>query len=246
MILKVKDLITLIQSEATTFFNVTLTDSNTDPATTTTVINKDYLSDVLVLRFWDWGMFKPDTFNITDYDWFKKAWSSFVRENQDNWNNIFTALKAEYNKIHNFDRHEEVDESTDGGKVTTTIFNSSSITNGERNTETSGITKNGVTVYDEVEVNTYDGTPRTVQRNKPNTHVKGYASTDSTNSNGTNTVEAIRPQERTANNHLYGNIGITSSQDMIQQEIDLRIKIDIEDMILDGFVHKYMFIAGED
>ena len=128
---------------------------------------------------------------------------------------MIDALYAEYNPIHNYDRYEEFDDVKSGsrdvnGKLTST--------------GTSDSTEENTVSADNAEDYQPDSKSTTAVRT-------GNNSTDNTNESYSDTIEHDA--------HLYGNIGVTTSQQMLESEIDLRYKFGIYDLIAAKFVEEF-------
>lgn len=227
----------------------------------------------------------------TDVDFVKAALRLWSLKNEDSISRIYEALTAEYNPIHNFDRYEEVSETTDTSETTdytgsettgytgseTTSYTGSEVTDytgSETSTHTGsettdytgsettsetveGSTENKISAYN---VSTYQ--PDTIsnsetetnaehERDLSETHTRNLTDTntrnlkdllnrsltdthnrnltDSHNRNLKDTAKGKREFEHYG--HLYGNIGLTTSQQMILAEIDLRENNSIYEII---------------
>lgn len=147
---------------------------------------------------------------------------------------IALALNSEYNPIHNYDRHEEWSDHTEGNYRNDLKRGGSDTTtnNGETDTTGTGSITENTTKSTEEKVSAFN---ENVYQPKQLTDENGNTITGSTNSENvtatnteTQTYGATEDgtgddqRDSTHVGHLYGNIGITTSQQMIQAEIDLR------------------------
>lgn len=105
----------------------------------------------------------------------------------------YKALQIEYNPLDNYDRFEEYTDTREG--TATGTFNNSGTENTTNENKRSAYDSN---TYQQNELNTIDST-----------------STDG-GSNETANNERIEHKA-----HLYGNIGVTTSQQMLQSELDI-------------------------
>lgn len=128
------------------------------------------------------------------------------------WMRMFRALQAEYNPVHNFDRYEDY---TDARTLNRDTSNSSQSSGSGSNTET-------VSAYDQTDVLT----PRA-----------GSSSQDSTQ--GSSSGKEVVKDDNAHNGHLYGNIGVTTSQQMITAEMELRASFNIYSIIADDFCREF-------
>lgn len=174
----------------------------------------------------------------------------------------YNLLSAEYDPISNYDKHSSIinvlgatrtEDSYAEKEVDTTNINgdrTSSMTNnyGQKLTDNESDqakteTINKVSGYNSDVLNTSDGSETTAQGTA--SHIKEHASTDTQNITNTGYTDTINVTENartdvhstdqvtnTTTEHTSGNIGVTTSQEMIQSEIDLWSKIDF---------YKYMF-----
>lgn len=122
----------------------------------------------------------------------------------DNIHRLYLALSAEYNPIENYDRTESTTDTTTG-KI---------ISNSKGTNESNGTNTNNVSAFDSSE---YQPESQNINNNKDETTTTGESE-----SNGTNTHEA----------RLHGNIGVTTNQQMINEELNLRRSNHLVDVIL--------------
>ena len=124
------------------------------------------------------------------------------------------ALNVQYDPLNNYDRHEEW---TDNDKVS-------------GKTETSaGVNTTG---QDELSVTTYDSDQ---YHNKEKTDSSGTS--ESTGSSETNT-----DAESKHSGHLWGNIGVTTSQEMLREELDVQ-KFNLIQQITDLFLTEFCILV---
>ena len=124
------------------------------------------------------------------------------------------ALTVQYDPLNNYDRHEEW---TDNDKVS-------------GKTETAaGVNTTG---QDELSVTAYDSDQ---YHNKEKTDSSGTS--ESTGSSETNTDGTS-----THSGHLYGNIGVTTSQEMLREELDVQ-KFNLIQQITDLFLTEFCIMV---
>lgn len=148
-----------------------------------------------------------------------KAWSN---TRLTEWQRVETALTAEYNPIHNFDRNEDYSDTNtekETGKSNSTSSTESNANGTNENTES------------ETAFNTESFKNRT-----KNAGTDTASSTASATNESNNTVTRETEVQHTA--HLYGNIGVTTSQQMINEELAMR-RGDLESYIIDDFKHRF-------
>lgn len=176
-------------------------------------IDKQTLIDTILLRSGEFEVLYSDPAFLK---YSIGAWSRKWSNTFDRWNK---ALKLEYNPLENYDRQEDW---TDGGSASGTESGTSS---GNTSGTTSSTTSNNVSADDAV-----DFTP------KDQTVVSG---TDSTNSSGTSSLTKSDTHNNTHSGRVHGNIGVTTSQQMLQSELDIgywNIYEKITDVFLTEFV----------
>lgn len=123
------------------------------------------------------------------------------------WTRFKNAIEEEYNPLENYDRTEETtDYLTHGHKV---------VTNDDL---THGLTTEGQISADNV--STYQPDSKAINSGKDQRDL------DETHSG---------QDKRDYNSHIHGNIGVTTSQQMLQSELDLIPKLDLLDFIADDF-----------
>lgn len=193
-----------------------------------------------------------------DPDYMRKYVEIWSREQLPNWTRIYQALTAEYNPIENYDRYEDTTdtrkldrtEQIDGSQTARRTGTSSSSTevSGE-STDTSngsaghdGSSTVGVSAENSDEYQpqsqtidkTEDTTKQTIDSSASSTtETEGSSADQTTGSNSQKTVGADSETFKHTN-HTHGNIGVTTNQKMIQEELELR-KQDISRIIADAY-----------
>ena len=175
-------------------------------------------------------------------------WSKF---NLAEWNRIYTASKLSYNPIENYnrtetetivtdgrDQHSGADEHRNTGTDTQTVQGQSSETNSGTDSN-----MNSIASYDSSDLYNHDESRFT----------HGHSVQDSTTgSNSTqygkieifNHGEIIDKDESiTRENHTSGNIGVTTSQQMLEQEIEISAKLNIFRIICDSFKERFCLLV---
>lgn len=153
-----------------------------------------------------------------------KLWSDKYQHTFERW---VRALTEDYNPLHNFDRHE-VYKDVRGIKE-------SEKQNGNLNNSTYNATNSNGTSEDTVSAfnaDTYQPKEKTIAED----HVEatGNSNTISNNTNDKNTNETLDHDA-----HLFGNIGLTTSQQMASDEIKLRKDYNIYNLIADLFLNEF-------
>lgn len=146
-------------------------------------------------------LLKSDEFEViyADFDFNKSLIGLLSKKWYRTIEKWYAALQLEYNPIENYDRYEEyTDKGISSGNVSA-----------HDTTQASG---NGTTQTD---VSAFDSS--------------GYQPKDKVSSNSGSTSKADSSSESTNNTvnehtgHLHGNIGVTTSQQMLQSELDIAL-----------------------
>lgn len=153
------------------------------------------------------------------------------------WERTFTkwveALSIEYDPLHNYDRHEIYKDikKSDYKDVTGESSTSSSSTN--TGSSTSSNTEEKTSAYDEA---TYSDKQKEIASATTNQNGTGSASGKvDRNSNG-NSNETLDHDA-----HLYGNIGVTTSQQMLKDELDI-VTWNLYEHISDIFIEEFCIL----
>lgn len=190
-----------------------------------------------------------------DIDFVKAALRVWSVKNAEPIRRINLALTASYNPIHNFDRYEEYTDTEDAdttkhGTGTNTMSrtgtNTTSMTGTEsESTETETTidhgqtTTNTISAYnsstyqpdnqqeiDEDQTTSGEGS-MTRTRNLQDQETRNLQDQETRNTTDTEALD--RTLDHTG--HLYGNIGVTKSQEMIRDEIELRETYSIYEIV---------------
>lgn len=146
-------------------------------------------------------------------DIMKNAIGLWSNKQLESWARMYKTMQLEYDPIYNYDRFEEwLDSNT-----ATTHSNTNS------NLNRKGSTKHQVNAFNsgitDSNIDSIDNTD-----------------TDNTNTNSNNSAIGAH------SGHLYGNIGVTTSQQMLQSEIDIS-KFIVADYIIDQFKERFCLLV---
>lgn len=128
----------------------------------------------------------------------------------DAWSRIAETLAAEYNPIHNYDRHEEWTDNGSGSS-------SGSVNNSGEDVSKLDRSAFNSSTYEPAEKSTVD-----------------YGAKQNTNSSANN--------QSAHNGHMYGNIGVTTTQKMITEELNIRTN-DIYKIIADDIKQHFCILV---
>lgn len=218
--------------------------------------DKDVFVNKLLLDTAELEILYPDA-NI-----FKTAIKYWSAAEVQNWNKLYDTTVLKYNPIWNKDgtvteteKHIKNNNYTD---VTDGKIADHSVTNGNQNTETSGNEKTNTTnntnekdyVFGFNSENAAqsgqtvtDDTGRTNTDRSENTKTNSSANTDATTTNNTNFKHDEKENiDREYTRKEQGNIGITTTQQMINEEREVD-KFNLMDYIIDRFKQRFCLLV---
>lgn len=159
---------------------------------------------------------------------------------QYTWGKLYATMQLQYNPIDNYDRTETrtlasqaAGNSTDGGTdtVTSADTGSDSTTGSSTNVNQVKAFDTAANTFTDREKDTVNNTGSTTY-GKTNTNTTRYGHTNN-NTFSKNDTESIRS---------HGNIGVTTTQQMIEQERDMA-KFNIFQVILDEFKQRFCVLV---
>lgn len=203
-------------------------------------MNKDDFVNNLLLETAELELMysKPDFLKFAIGVWSKKELSI--------WEKLDATLHYEYNPIYNTDRTETetvTEEKTgkrniDGSSTDTGTANSTTTNNYKRD-ETSNDVRS-VSSYDSDALKTAEQSTNTIEADNTD------ASTNESRSTGTSTLTQTQNSEDsgtvTRELHTSGNIGVTTTQAMIEEERKV-VQFCIDDYIIDSFKKKFCILV---
>ena len=173
------------------------------------------------------------------------------RKEKPYWDRVYTASKAEYNPIENYRRNETETVSDDrteehSGNDVNRASGSDTQTGNSSSTDTnSGTdeTTNKITGYDSDNLVTHDSSEtdygHILTNEAEGTNTQQYGRVD-TMTHG----EKIEHEGSTDRTMLaYGNIGVTTSQEMLTQELELAKIIEVIPIIIESFKNRFCLLV---
>ena len=163
------------------------------------------------------------------------------------WDRVYSAMNLDYNPIENYDRQET--ETTTGtrahsGKDTTvrsgTVSETGSTTGSTQGTVSeSGTTTNKIAGFDSTTLVDHDSSTgsNTRQASDSSTGSSTRSGTDSSTQELTHGEQIADSGSRTS--RIHGNIGVTTSQQMLQSELDLAPNLNIYQYITADFRKRF-------
>ena len=186
-----------------------------------------------------------------DPDTMKTMIGLWSKLNLSVWERIFNASQLEYNPIENYNRteletisddrtdtHSGNDVNTLSGTDTETTSGSNTQTNAGTDTQT-----NSITSYDSNTQYVHDTSAlqhgHTVTDNGSGSASTNYGKTETL----THGEKVVHEGDITRNNHTSGNIGVTTSQMMLEQEIEVSAKLNVIKMIVESFKERFCLLV---
>lgn len=195
-------------------------------------MNKDVLIDNILYEAATLEAYYPDP----NFMKFMIGRWSFM--NQSVWQKLYDTTVLEYNPIFNYDRTEEWSENEQ-------MLDKRTLTGTERETSTdnsSGEIRSSGTVQSELNVSGYNESsyvPSEQTIETPDTLTSNTSETDrivSIDKNDTENMDRKRDNIRTG--RAFGNIGVTTTQQMIQQERET-VLFNMYKVITDSFIERF-------
>ena len=197
---------------------------------------------------------EPDVFREMVRHWFTvKQWT---------FEHLINIIEAKYSPIENFDRYEDYTDSHDGESTETRSGTGSETHSGTDKTVADGTSsdthsgtdthsktvENTVSAYN---ANTYQPDNRTTENNSV-VHGEAIAITheDETSITHGHKIDSNTGETATRSDtgdshhvgHLHGNIGVTTNQQMVEQELALLRHFDIYGFIAEQFENDHMLM----
>ena len=187
--------------------------------------------DHILYKYGDAPLFSPDPETIKFYI---GRWS---KRRLPLWERYKAAISTEYNPLENYDRHE-LETITYGKNIantgTVTDTTSGAIVDtpaGQIKIENDATTTNTISADNS---SNYEPDNQQVLDGEQNTSYDNYSETRSFNNyeeeRALNTNEAASGEDE-KDSYIHGNIGVTTSQQMLNQELDIIERLDLVDYI---------------
>lgn len=179
-------------------------------------------------------------------DFLKFAIDVWSKKELDIWEKLEATLHYDYDPIYNTDRTET--ETITEEKTGKRNIDGSSTDTGTANTTTNTNYKRNETTTDTRSVSSYDSdTLKTAEQNDNKIDANNTdTSTNESNSSGTSTLTQTTNSEDngtvTRELRTYGNIGVTTTQSMIEEERKV-VQFCIDDYIINSFKRKFCILV---
>lgn len=195
-------------------------------------LNRQRVIDTILLRYGDTPLYRADP-NFMHY--YIGSWSD---THADIWQKLYNTTRLEYNPIYNFDRTEESTDSHTSNRKLDESGSSESSNSTETNTENSNTGTTTDTAEHKVSADNSDEYEPGTQDNTRGTQTgSGSASSESSGRDNTDTEHNLSESLSDSTTHkarLYGNIGVTTTQQMIASEREC-VQYNIYEAIADSY-----------
>lgn len=176
-----------------------------------------------------------------DFNYMKNRITIWSNKYQINWKKLYDTTVLEYNPIENYDRMEDWTD-TDDETSTSARDNTRNTTNSVKSTSTNEI-NNNVNVTDQNTAFNAGLADHAKQITDGDTTENGTITTTETGKDTENeSVNGGRTGMHTRTGRAHGNIGVTTSQQMIQSERDL-VVFNLYDMIAESFIENFCLMV---
>lgn len=193
-----------------------------------TGIDKDALTDNIILEGGDFEVLYADPymFRAAVGTWTSKYYRTFEK-----W---VAALNLEYNPLENYDRQEDYTDTSNKGEKTT-AGNTRTLNNEDKETL-------NTTTTDEHTVSAFDsGSYQPSDKNEiKNTGTDTFNHTGTIKDEGSGSL--IANGKDVHSGRIHGNIGVTTSQQMLQSELDIA-RFNLIQQITDLFLTEFMILV---
>lgn len=176
-----------------------------------------------------------------DLNYMKTRITIWSNKYQINWKKLYDTTVLEYNPIENYDRMEDWTD-TDDETSTSARDNTRNTTNTVKSTSTNEI-MNSVNVTDQNTAFNAGLADHAKQITDGDTTENGSITNTETGKDTENeNVNGGRTGRHTKTGRAHGNIGVTTSQQMIQSERDLVI-FNLYDVIAESFIENFCLMV---
>ena len=151
------------------------------------------------------------------------------------WERYYKAVLAEYEPLQNYDRTEDTTDDLQHGHTVTT---DDDLQHGHTVTTDDDLT-NGLTTENQISADnasTYQPDNKSINSGKDERDIsEKHTGTDQRDISEKHTGK----DTHTIKSHIYGNIGVTTSQQMLEAELNLIPRLDVIDVIADDFHEEF-------
>lgn len=176
-----------------------------------------------------------------DFNYMKTRITIWSNKYQINWKKLYDTTVLEYNPIENYDRMEDWTD-TDDETSTSARDNTRNTTNTVKSTSTNEV-MNSVNVTDQNTAFNAGLADHSKQITDGDTTETGTITNTETGKDTENeSVNGGKTGKHTKTGRAHGNIGVTTSQQMIQSERDL-VVFNLYDVIAESFIENFCLMV---
>lgn len=176
-----------------------------------------------------------------DFNYMKNRIAIWSNKYQINWKKLYDTTVLEYNPIENYDRMEDWTD-TDDETTTSARDNTRNTNNTVKSTSTNEI-NNSANVTDQNTAFNAGLADHAKQITEGDTTENGTITNTETGKDTENeSVNGGRTGRHTRTGRAHGNIGVTTSQQMIQSERDL-VVFNLYDVIAESFIENFCLMV---
>lgn len=167
---------------------------------------------------------------------------------EDFGNGVYDALKAQYNILDNYngkETHTITETNTKTGGIETTGSNTNNTSTTGENTNNTSTTATGtntekVTTFETDNLKTAGGADTTSDSTTTDTTSTSNTLTGTATANSTQTFNNVKDSRSlTETTERAGNLGVTTAQQMVTSELNLRSKYICAKLVVDKFIEVY-------
>lgn len=184
-------------------------------------VNRQTVIDNILLECQELTVIYPD------WNFMQKAIGSWSAKELEIWQKVYDLEHMEYNPIENYDRYEDELENIGNKGQTMQVGSSESTTNNLQNTDTT----NRVAGFNSSDL----ANQSQAETKDMNTGRGGNLATDMAYSNN--------DQTRSRGSRIHGNIGVTTTQQMMEQELNILPKVHTDDYIINSFKERFCILV---
>lgn len=171
---------------------------------------------------------------IPDPVWMAKTVEKWSQKEVPVWEKLLATTKLEYDPISNYDRKEEWTESNSASSRNSETSEKSGNSSITGNDTSNGTSTGKVAAFNADSFVDANGAETSVENSK--------TENGTTSENKTLTQESSAENQNTRTGHTYGNIGVTTSQQMIEEERRV-VQFNIYDYIIQSFQRRFCLLV---
>ena len=192
-------------------------------------VDRDLVRDNILYSLADLEILYPDA------PFMKTIIGVWSRKELPTWTRVYNASQAEYNPIENYDRMEEWTDVKQNVVTDKEVTDGSSRENVSTVVDSTTDENHYVAGYNE---------PSMVQDFHDKTDVDSEETSESSKTvDNTVTRNGTGNEDISHRGRVHGNIGVTTSQQMLQSELDLAPRLNIVDYIVESFKNRFCILV---